>query len=132
MNPMPNLEIARIYDHLDEAPDGDTLRVLVDRLWPRGVSKERAQIDVWAKDVTPSDALRTAWHRDPDGHSPAHYAAFTEAYAVELHEEPARSALIELAAEVSKSKRTLLLTATHDPEHSHVPVLLAALARGAD
>ncbi|WP_456285063.1 DUF488 domain-containing protein [Microbacterium sp. JZ101] len=55
--------LKRVYDAA-EADDG--WRVLVDRLWPRGVSRERAALDAWAKDVAPSPELRTAWHRDPE------------------------------------------------------------------
>lgn len=131
MSTKANIEIARIYIRLDEAREDGTLRVLVDRLWPRGVSKERAAIDLWAKDVTPSDELRKSWHDDPDGHSPKHFYAFKAAYEAELREEPARTALAKLASEVAKAERTLLFTSAKNPDISHVPVLLKALKRRA-
>lgn len=130
------IEVARIYEALvDAAPDGEAtggaggkpLRVLVDRLWPRGVSRDRAAIDLWAKDATPSTELRKTWHADPHGHDPAHFEAFEAAYRAELAEEPARTALAELARAAAKAPSVLLLTAAKDPEVSHVPVIREAL-----
>ena len=80
----PRLQIKRIYDPVGDA---DGFRVLVDRLWPRGVAKEKAHIDLWLKDVAPSDALRKRFH----GH-PAKWDEFVAAYGKELAQEPAKSA----------------------------------------
>ena len=60
--PEPTFRIKRIYD--PPSPD-DGQRVLVDRLWPRGLTRERAALDLWLKDAAPSAALRVAWHHDP-------------------------------------------------------------------
>src|SRR5258707_13299993 len=85
-----HVAIKRAY----EAPTPtDGMRVLVDRLWPRGLSKERARVDLWLKDVAPSTEQRT-WY----GHDPARFAAFRERYVHELEGEPGRAALHQLRA----------------------------------
>jgi len=61
-----NLRIKRVYQPLDAA---DGTRILVDRLWPRGLSRERAKIDLWLKEIAPSDTLRRRLHRDPSAWS---------------------------------------------------------------
>lgn len=114
----------RVY----EAPDpGDGTRVLVDRLWPRGISKDAAELDLWAKAAAPSAELRKAWHGDPRGHEPERYAAFAAAYRDELAREPALGAVRELAGLARSAARLTLVTAVKDPERSHVPVLRAAI-----
>jgi len=111
------LRIKRVYD--DPAPD-DGFRVLVDRLWPRGLSKERAALDLWAKDVAPSAELRTALHHDgmawPD---------FEAAYRAELA-GPTRPALDALRAELAPHPVVTLLHSVRD-EHNHAVLLEAAL-----
>ncbi|MGW8482933.1 DUF488 domain-containing protein [Microbacterium sp. NPDC055903] len=105
----------RAYD----TPSGDDgFRILVDRLWPRGVSKERAAIDLWAKDTAPSAELRKAWHAVPD----AEWAAFAERYRAELGHESA-SALQMLADTIREHPVVTLVYAAHDPEHNHALVL---------
>jgi uncharacterized protein YeaO (DUF488 family) len=115
----PPFEIHRIYDE----EQGRGYRVLVDRLWPRGVSKEKAALDEWAKDVAPSDALRR-WY----GHEPEKFVEFGRRYRTELAASPAREALARLRV-TSKHQPVLLLTATRDVEHSGAAVLLAVLTR---
>jgi uncharacterized protein YeaO (DUF488 family) len=119
----PRFEVHRVYDQ----DQGHGYRVLVDRLWPRGVSKEKAAVDEWAKDVAPSDELRR-WY----GHEPDKFAQFARRYRAELTASPGKEAVARLRA-VSKKKPVVLLTATRDVEHSGAAVLLAALAprRGA-
>ena len=85
------LRVKRIYD--DAAPD-DGCRVLVDRLWPRGVSKERAELDRWLQDVSPSPELRRWWDHDPD-----RLDDFAARYRAELDGNPAVDELRELIAE---------------------------------
>lgn len=114
----PKLEIHRVYDE----KQGRGYRVLVDRLWPRGVSKEKAAVDEWAKDVAPSDELRR-WY----GHEPDKFAEFARRYRKELTASPGKEAILRLRA-TSKKKSVTLLTATRDVEHSGAAVLLAALA----
>ena len=125
----PKIEIARIYDVRDTPSRESVTRVLVDRLWPRGVSREDASIDSWPKEATPSTELRKSWHADPHGHEPERFNAFKEAYRDEFKKDPAKSALAELVEELSDAKSILLLTAAKDPDVSHVPVIAEALRR---
>jgi len=120
------IHIKRAY----EAPDPeDGYRVLVDRLWPRGVRKEALALDAWAKDLTPSDQLRR-WF----GHEPSRWAEFVRRYRAELRKEPAASAVQELVARARKGKLTLI-HAARDEEHNGALVLrgvmVGALGRGA-
>jgi len=114
-----DLRRKRAYD--PAAPE-DGFRVLVDRLWPRGVSKERAAIDLWAKDTAPSPALRREWHRDPA----ADWSAYADRYRAELAHE-AGSALVALAQELSGHPVVTLVYAAHDPVRNHAVVLEEAL-----
>ncbi|MWB98017.1 DUF488 domain-containing protein [Agromyces seonyuensis] len=105
--------IKRIYDPADPA---DGTRILVDRLWPRGVSRERAELDEWAKDVSPSPELRTEWHHDPD-----RFDEFAARYRAELDDNPAAADL--LARSASDAHVTLLFGA-RDRLVNHAHVLL--------
>jgi uncharacterized protein YeaO (DUF488 family) len=106
----------RIYD---AASDDDGCRVLVDRLWPRGVSKDRAGLDLWLKEIAPSPPLRTEF-----GHMQERFAEFRTAYRAELEQNPAVDTLRELAR---KHPRVTLLYAARDPEVNHAKVLLEFL-----
>ena len=108
--------IKRVYEK--PGPD-DGYRVLVDRLWPRGVSKEGAELDEWLKDVAPSPELRT-WF----GHRPERFAEFSERYAAELDGSPA---LAHLRGLVEDHDTVTLVLAAKDPEHNHGLVLLDQL-----
>ena len=104
----------------DPSPD-DGRRVLVDRLWPRGVSRERAALDEWAKNATPSTALRRAFHSgDLD------WERFVPAYRAELEEPAAREAVEGLRAEALSGRVTLLI-AGHDRVRTHARVLREAV-----
>lgn len=107
-----NVRIKRIYSP-PSADDGT--RILVDRLWPRGVQKERAAVDQWDKDIAPSSALRN-WF----GHDPARWRGFYERYADEIQAHPNR--VSELRA-LAKTGRITLLFAAHDQQHNHAIVL---------
>ena len=111
-------KIKRVY-----APpsDADGFRVLVDRLWPRGIKKETAKIDLWAKDIAPSDALRREFHGDPE-----HWDKFAAAYRKELGREPAASAARDLLGRSNKRTVTLLYAA-RDEEHNNAVALKAWL-----
>lgn len=111
----------RVYE-LPDASDGE--RVLVDRLWPRGLSKERAHVDNWLKDVAPSAELRT-WF----GHDPAKFEEFRRRYEAELAVDPPRAALAELR-EMARKQHVTLVFAAHDTEHCNAVVLRELLARG--
>lgn len=109
------VSLKRVYD----APeDTDGTRVLVDRLWPRGMTKARARVDLWLKDVAPSDALRR-WF----GHDPQKWPAFVERYRAELDHNPA---LAELRALAQKGPLTLVYAAK-DEQHNEAVVLQQAL-----
>ena len=110
------LHIKRIYD---DAADGDGCRVLVDRLWPRGVTKERAQLDAWLKEIAPSPALRTWWKHDPERQD-----EFAIRYRAELDGNPATmKAVIELRELAAQGGPTTLLYGAKDPEVNHAKIL---------
>jgi uncharacterized protein YeaO (DUF488 family) len=104
--------IKRVYE---PASKDDGLRVLVDRLWPRGIAKEKARIDLWLKDVAPSDALRLLVHADP-----AKWNEFVKAYGRELKQEPARAAAAELRKLLRRRPVTLLYAARNETRNNAV------------
>jgi uncharacterized protein YeaO (DUF488 family) len=112
------VRVRRVREQRD--PDDGT-RVLVDRLWPRGLAKADADHDRWLRDVAPSTELRR-WF----GHDPDRFAEFARRYRAELGAEPAASALAELRATAIAGPLTLL-TATHDVDTSHARVLADVL-----
>jgi len=109
---MGKVVIKRAYE---PALPADGFRVLVDRLWPRGVSKEHAALDLWLKDVAPSTELRVDWHHDP-----TRFSEFAKAYRKELAHNPA---LTELKEIITKHSLVTLIYAAHDPEVNHARVL---------
>lgn len=108
--------IIRVYDHEATSPPG-AYRVLVDRLWPRGVKKEVLAPDDWCKDVTPSPELRK-WY----GHVPEHWDNFRSRYRDELRNEPAASALASIKTQLADHP-VVLLTAVKDVDISAAAVL---------
>jgi uncharacterized protein YeaO (DUF488 family) len=112
--------LKRVYDPPEA---GDGTRVLVDRLWPRGLSKEKARIDLWLRDIAPSDALRKRFHRKP-----ADWNAFCAAYDAELEGEAAQAAVKELRAQLRKGRVTLLYAA-RDERHNNAVALQMWLKR---
>jgi uncharacterized protein YeaO (DUF488 family) len=115
---MPEVRARRVYE---EAASSDGRRVLVDRLWPRGLSKEKAHLDEWLKAVAPSDELRR-WY----GHEPSRFAEFTRRYGAEL-KEPERAEALRHLREEARSGPVTLLTATKDLAHSEAEVLVRRL-----
>jgi uncharacterized protein YeaO (DUF488 family) len=115
----PDVRVRRVYD---EPAGGDGTRVLVDRVWPRGLTKDAAALDEWAKDVAPSTELRK-WY----GHDPAKFEEFRRRYAVELAGPTQRAALARLRGLAETGKPVTLLTATRDVEHSQAAVLAELL-----
>jgi uncharacterized protein YeaO (DUF488 family) len=115
------VEIRRVYD---DTPGRGVHRVLVDRLWPRGITKADAPIDEWVKDVAPSTELRR-WYR----HEPEKFTEFATRYKAELKEPPARDAVARLRAQATRT-RVALMTATRDVDHSGAQVLLGVLTTG--
>lgn len=114
----PTVQVRRAYD----APSADDgRRILVDRLWPRGLAKDAAHIDEWLKAVAPSNELRR-WY----GHDPAKFDEFRRRYAAELREPERAQALMRLRQEARRGPVTLL-TATRDASRSQAAVLAEQL-----
>ncbi|MFJ2089912.1 DUF488 domain-containing protein [Streptomyces sp. NPDC087901] len=118
MSSSGDVRVRRVYDPQE---DGDGTRVLVDRLWPRGVSKGRAAIDRWLKDLTPSDELRSWYHEDRSG---TRYDTFVDRYRAELAGPVQAAAVDELTALLREGGPVTLVTAVKDVPQSHVPVLV--------
>jgi uncharacterized protein YeaO (DUF488 family) len=113
------VNIARVYDE----PDAHAgRRVLVDRLWPRGVAKAEAPFDEWMKDVAPSPELRT-WY----GHLPERFDEFSRRYRAELGDGAAKKALDQLRTE-AQDGHVVLVTATRDLDRSGAAVLRDVLS----
>jgi uncharacterized protein YeaO (DUF488 family) len=109
-----DVRMRRVYD--DPSPEDGT-RVLVDRIWPRGLAKATAGIDEWMTTVAPSTELRR-WY----GHDPDRFEEFRRRYQAELA-EPERQAAVRHLRELARSGRLTLLTATRDVDHSQAAVL---------
>ena len=112
------LRVKRVYLPSDS---DDGFRVLSDRLWPRGLSKEKAKIDLWAKDVAPTNELRT-WY----GHLPERWTEFRHKYLAEL--EHNRETVDELVQQLKGKKKVTLLFGAKDEEHNQAVVLHDYLA----
>ncbi|MCO7175753.1 DUF488 domain-containing protein [Sporolactobacillus kofuensis] len=111
-----SIQIKRIYEPVQ---DSDGLRMLIDRIWPRGISKERAHLDDWMKSVTPSPELRK-WFN----HEPSKFARFQEAYQKELTEDEEKQRGVETIMKLSHTKTVTLLYAAKSPTCNHACVLL--------
>jgi uncharacterized protein YeaO (DUF488 family) len=112
------IQIKRIYDKPDK---NDGRRILVDRLWPRGIKKENARIDLWLKDIAPSDELRK-WF----SHDPVKWPEFRTRYKEELKNKPE---LLKQLREESKKEDITLLFSAKDTEHNNAAVLKEVLSR---
>ena len=110
----PRIQVRRVYDQPEPA---DGARVLVDRIWPRGISKDAARLEEWAKDVAPSTELRR-WY----GHDPDRFEEFRRRYLAELDQPEPRAAVSRLRALAAGCPVTLL-TATRDLSLSQAAVL---------
>lgn len=113
---MADIQIKRVQDAADPS---DGFRILVDRLWPRGISRDRAALNLWLKDIAPSPGLRVWW-----GHDPARLDDFAARYRAELDHNPA---VAELEDARAQQPRITLLYAAHDPQVNHARVLKAYL-----
>ena len=113
---MTSLAVKRVY----QPPDpGDGTRILVDRLWPRGIARDKARIDLWLKDIAPSDALRKRFHGKPDD-----WEVFRAAYFAELEGDAAQAAAHSLLERLHEGPVTLLYAARE--EHRNNAVALRA------
>ena len=115
--------LRRVYD--DPSP-ADGLRVLVDRVWPRGMTKSAAHLDEWIKDAAPSTPLRR-WY----GHRPERFTEFRRRYLAELA-DPQPAAAVNRLRELTRTRRVTLLTATRDVDHSQAAVLAEQLRDAPD
>jgi len=107
-----SLVLKRIY----EPPDpGDGTRILVDRLWPRGIAKDKARIDLWLKDIAPSDALRKRFHGKPDD-----WGAFRAAYFAELEGAAAQAVTQDLLDRLRSGPVTLLYASRNEQKNNAV------------
>lgn len=108
--------LKRVYD---EPASTDRFRILVDRLWPRGLTKDAARVDIWLKQIAPSDELRRWYHARP-----LQWQAFREKYLNELsNDAEAAKALAELHTLVNKQKAVTLLYASKNTDHNNATVL---------
>jgi uncharacterized protein YeaO (DUF488 family) len=115
------VRVRRVYE---EPSPADGTRVLVDRIWPRGLTKEQVRVDAWARDVAPSTELRR-WY----GHRPERFAEFRRRYEEELR-EPERARALGRLRELAASGVLTLLTAARDVEHSQAAVLAELVRPG--
>lgn len=113
------VQVVRVYE--DPGRGAKEHRVLVDRLWPRGLAKAAVELDEWAKDVAPSTDLRR-WY----GHDPMRFAEFARRYRAELA-APAAVSVVERLRDLAGKRWLVLLTATRDIEHSSAAVLQAVV-----
>jgi uncharacterized protein YeaO (DUF488 family) len=118
MTDKPQIKLRRVYD---EPSHADGTRILVDRVWPRGLRKDRARVDEWFKQIAPSTQLRQ-WY----GHDPDRFAEFTRRYLIELA-EPDRAEAMEQLRKMARDQTVTLLTATKDLEHSQAAVLVSLI-----
>jgi len=111
---MATINIKRIYKPAEET---DGFRILVDRLWPRGISKEAASLDLWLREIAPSTELRKSFHSSS---APDKWGEFKTAYLAELKQN---EAVKELAVIINKNDTVTLLYAVPDEEHNHALLL---------
>jgi uncharacterized protein YeaO (DUF488 family) len=110
----PEVRVRRIYE---EPSPQDGTRVLVDRIWPRGLTKGKADLDEWCKEIAPSTPLRKWYDHDPE-----RFEEFRRRYRAEL-EQPQRAAALQHLGELAKDRPLTLLTATKQPDISEAMVL---------
>ncbi|MCH3908350.1 MAG: DUF488 family protein [Sphaerochaeta sp.] len=113
------VKVQRIY----EATETQGYRILVDRLWPRGISKEKARLDAWEKEIAPSDSLRQWFSHDVE-----RYDEFRRRYQAELDANPKVNAFLTLVRNALSSHDVILLFAAKDPLHNNAAVLREYLA----
>ncbi|MCI4675663.1 DUF488 domain-containing protein [Candidatus Mycolicibacterium alkanivorans] len=116
------VQVRRVYD---DPARGDGNRVLVDRIWPRGMTKEKAKLDEWCKTIAPSTELRKWYHHDP-----ARFTEFTRRYRDELTQPERAEALAHLQT-LAKDRNLTLLTASKAVDISEATVIAEMLSRAA-
>jgi uncharacterized protein YeaO (DUF488 family) len=116
---MTQIKLKRVYDDVNQ---GDGLRVLVDRLWPRGIKKEELPYDLWAKDITPSNELRKWFHENPE----KNWDFFAELYQKELTES---ESVQKFTTMIKLYDVVTLLYASKDKVHNHAVILADYLVK---
>ncbi|MCM3588009.1 DUF488 domain-containing protein [Mesobacillus maritimus] len=116
---MSEIVIKRIYEPFEEQ---DGYRVLIDRLWPRGISKEQAQLNEWAKEIAPSPSLRK-WF----GHKPERFIEFKNQYLIELYEDHVKVNKMKEIIQKSNFQKVTLLYGAKNSKYNHAVVLLNEL-----
>jgi len=120
MSTKTDVQVRRVYDAVK---DDDGTRVLVDHIWPRGMTKAKAALEEWCKDFSPSTELRKWYDHDPDK-----FGEFTKRYKAEL-KDPVRAQALDHLRELAKGHRLTLLTATKAADISEATVLADMLRR---
>jgi uncharacterized protein YeaO (DUF488 family) len=110
-----SIVLKRIYD---EPPHLGGHRILIDRVWPRGISKEDANLDAWMKEVTPSPSLRKWFNHDPEK-----FEEFKEAYKDEINQDDKKLSKLQELKEMATNERLVLLYGAKDERHNHAVVL---------
>jgi uncharacterized protein YeaO (DUF488 family) len=118
--PKPDIRVKRVYE---EASDSDGVRVLVDRLWPRGLTKEEARVDLWLKNVAPSTELRKWFHAHPEERE-----KFRQRYVAELRGKEAHEGVRELQKVLDEEAKVTLLCASRNLEYNNATVLRDVVA----
>jgi uncharacterized protein YeaO (DUF488 family) len=111
-----NVQIKRIYHSTNRGHNEK--RILVDRVWPRGISKEDANLDEWLRDVAPSPELRKWFHHDPEK-----FELFKEEYKKELDNEEQKAYALQKLKDYAKQGNLVLLYGAKDEEHNHARVI---------
>lgn len=114
------IQTKRVYEPPDES---DGFRILVDRLWPRGLTKEKAHVDLWLKEIAPSDALRKQFHKTEN------WPEFRERYRAELASKEKKELLVEIKKLEKEHKKITLLFGRKD-EKQNQAVILAEILKG--
>ena len=118
---MNNIFLKRIYDPFDDA---DGYRILIDRLWPRGISKDNARLSYWLKEVAPSSELRKWFCHKPDL-----FEEFRHKYLIELQENAQQFQAVEQIIDLASKGNVTLLYGAKDPVYNHGNVLIGELSR---
>ncbi|GIP63192.1 hypothetical protein J32TS6_17470 [Virgibacillus pantothenticus] len=117
-----SIVLKRVYE--EESEIGG-YRILVDRVWPRGISKQRANLDKWLKELAPSTSLRKWFNHDPDK-----FNAFSQAYKEELEQNEQQRSMLQDLRELSKNGSVVLLYGSKDKQYNHAGVLKDLLEKG--
>lgn len=119
-----NVVLKRIYE---PASKEDGKRILVDRIWPRGISKDKAQLDLWMKEIAPSTELRKEFN-----HKPERFEEFKEHYIKELQQTEEKEMALNQLLEMAKEEKVTLLYGAKDEVHNQAVVLKEVLVRAMD